>query len=93
VELLGKPHRPIYVEAGRRIAAARPGGRVLAVGDGLATDVRGAVANGLDVLFVVGGIHGHELGGALTPDPELIAARLATEGLRATACVSMLRWD
>jgi HAD superfamily hydrolase (TIGR01459 family) len=93
VELLGKPHRPIYVEAERRISEARPGARVLAVGDGLATDVRGAVVNGLDVLFVVGGIHGHELGGIEAPDLALIEARLASEGLRVTACVPMLRWD
>ncbi|MFM9861601.1 TIGR01459 family HAD-type hydrolase [Pseudoxanthobacter sp. M-2] len=92
VELLGKPHQPIYDEAKRRIAALRPEARVLAVGDGLATDVRGAVDHGIDVLFVIGGIHGHEFGGIETSDPRLIAARLASEGLRATACVPMLRW-
>ncbi len=92
VELLGKPHQPIYDEAKRRIAALKPAARVLAVGDGLATDVRGAVDHGIDVLFVIGGIHGHEFGGIETSDPRLIAARLASEGLRATACVPMLRW-
>jgi HAD superfamily hydrolase (TIGR01459 family) len=92
VELLGKPHQPIYDEAKRRIQALRPEARVLAVGDGLATDVRGAVDHGIDVLFVIGGIHGHEFGGIETSDPALIAARLASEGLRATACVPMLRW-
>ena len=32
--------------------------RVLAIGDGLATDIAGANRQGLDVLFIGGGIHG-----------------------------------
>ena len=38
--------------------------RVLCVGDGLPTDIRGANAQGLDVLFVANGIHGGETVGA-----------------------------
>lgn len=57
----GKPHAPIYgatLKAAEH-AAGRPldKRRVLAVGDGMRTDIAGAVGQGLDTLFVVAGIH------------------------------------
>jgi HAD superfamily hydrolase (TIGR01459 family) len=66
----GKPHRPIYARcfeilsqlAGREV----PRRRVLAIGDGIATDVAGGIRAGLDVCFVTGGLAAGELG----PDPE-----------------------
>ncbi|MCK8780733.1 TIGR01459 family HAD-type hydrolase [Rhizobium sp. NTR19] len=60
VRVAGKPHRPIYEAA---LAAAHeergefPLERVLAVGDGMPTDVRGALAYGLDLLYISAGIH------------------------------------
>jgi HAD superfamily hydrolase (TIGR01459 family) len=54
----GKPHRPVYEAA---LAAAGNPKRPLAVGDGLLTDVKGANAAGLDVLFVADGVHGEEI--------------------------------
>ncbi|MGB7977371.1 MAG: TIGR01459 family HAD-type hydrolase [Roseiarcus sp.] len=57
----GKPYTPIYdraltlAEHIRGAPIAKP--RVLAIGDGMRTDVIGAVRAGLDVLFVTGGIH------------------------------------
>ena len=57
----GKPHLPIYrralalAEAGRgRPVDER---RVLAIGDGMRTDIAGAARAGLDVLLVTRGIH------------------------------------
>ena len=34
--------------------------RILAVGDGMMTDIAGAVGAGLDALFIAEGIHRHE---------------------------------
>src|SRR5271156_5112062 len=57
----GKPYAPIYDRAltlAERIRGApieKP--RVLAIGDGMRTDIAGAARSGLDVLFVTGGIH------------------------------------
>jgi HAD superfamily hydrolase (TIGR01459 family) len=57
----GKPHPPIYdralalAERARRAAIDK--GRVLAIGDGMKTDIVGAVRAGLDALFVTRGIH------------------------------------
>ncbi len=67
VQMAGKPYAPIYDECLRQ-AACRTGAQppldsVLAIGDGLPTDVRGAADYGIDLLFVVEGIHEHELDG------------------------------
>ena len=66
----GKPHRPIYDRCFDLLGelGGRPvdRDRVLAIGDGPATDVEGGVRAGLDVVFVTGGLAAAELG----PDPE-----------------------
>ncbi|HEY1864339.1 MAG TPA: TIGR01459 family HAD-type hydrolase [Roseiarcus sp.] len=57
----GKPYGPIYDRA--LLLAERARGapidkhRVLAIGDGMKTDIVGATRAGLDALFVTGGIH------------------------------------
>jgi HAD superfamily hydrolase (TIGR01459 family) len=89
--LVGKPHAPIYAAAKKRFAefGAR---RILAVGDGLPTDIRGAVENGVPVLFVTGGIHAADFGPHGDPDGERVAARLHAEGLTAVAYIPTLTW-
>ena len=56
VEMAGKPFAPIYDEA-LALAGARDRARVLAIGDGPETDIKGALANDLACLFVTGGIN------------------------------------
>jgi HAD superfamily hydrolase (TIGR01459 family) len=57
----GKPYAPIYDRAlalAEQIRGAPVDKRrVLAIGDGMRTDILGASRAGLDVLFVTGGIH------------------------------------
>jgi HAD superfamily hydrolase (TIGR01459 family) len=57
----GKPYAPIYDRALARAEQIRGAPvdkrRVLAIGDGMRTDILGASRAGLDVLFVTGGIH------------------------------------
>lgn len=64
VSFAGKPEPAIYEEALRRAASLTgrdiPKSRLLAIGDGLATDIKGAADNGFDACFVVGGIHARE---------------------------------
>ena len=59
VRWYGKPDRPIYEHA-LRLAGSPDLGRVLAIGDGLVTDMVGAARLGVDALFVAGGIHAGE---------------------------------
>ncbi len=97
VVMAGKPYPPIYdaalAQAGR--LAGRPLGRdrVLAVGDGLPTDVVGANRAGLALLFVAAGIHAADVVGA---DGALDAGRagrfLAEAGARADFVCGHLAW-
>lgn len=85
----GKPHRPIYELARARIAeAGRGGGAILAVGDGLETDLRGANREGVDALFITGDGGVHE--GAR--DAASLAAHLAAAGVTAIAAAERLQW-
>jgi HAD superfamily hydrolase (TIGR01459 family) len=95
VIMAGKPYRAIYdlclADAERLLG--RAGARALAIGDGLPTDVRGAQDQGLDCLFVAGGIHGLETAG---PDGRMDADKverlLAGEGLHAAYAMTGLHW-
>jgi HAD superfamily hydrolase (TIGR01459 family) len=55
----GKPYPAIYEHA-LRLADSPPRKQVLAIGDGLQTDVLGAARMGFDAVFVSGGIHAGE---------------------------------
>jgi HAD superfamily hydrolase (TIGR01459 family) len=63
----GKPHAPIYEAALCKAAAFRGGevpplARVLAIGDSVNTDLKGAAAFGVDCLFVISGLHANQFG-------------------------------
>jgi HAD superfamily hydrolase (TIGR01459 family) len=79
----GKPHEAIYRHALHR-AGDPPAEAILAVGDGLPTDMLGAARMGFDAVFVSGGIHAGE------PFPEDFAARNGLGGWRPVAVVEGL---
>ena len=56
-EFYGKPYPAIYRNA-LAFAGNPPASAVLAIGDGLPTDILGAACMGFDAVFVTGGIHG-----------------------------------
>ncbi|GAB4532034.1 MAG: TIGR01459 family HAD-type hydrolase [Amphiplicatus sp.] len=92
VEYGGKPHPPIYGLALGEAEAARgrplAHSRVLAIGDGLYTDIAGANAQGFDAVYVFGsgGVHdgGDGAKGA--------AASLSQAGAAAAAVMERLQW-
>ncbi len=94
--IIGKPHAQIYVGAFARLAEIASSKidkvSVLAIGDGAATDVRGAVREGIDVLFVAGGIHAGQFGDRDRPDGASVGAFLADAGLGARAFIPKLLW-
>lgn len=94
--IAGKPHHPIY-EAALREAEALTGrkfekNQILAIGDGMPTDIKGAVDFGIDVLFISSGIHAGEYGNADDPDRQKLAAFIAARGLTPTATMPRLKW-
>jgi HAD superfamily hydrolase (TIGR01459 family) len=87
----GKPHPAIYdltLETMRK-TCGRTVTRVLAVGDGMATDLAGANAMGFDALFVAHGIHAAELG---EMTHETLAQLFEKTGVRARAAMRELVW-
>jgi HAD superfamily hydrolase (TIGR01459 family) len=93
----GKPHAPIYQAALATAEALRGGAevrrkRVLAIGDSVRTDIKGATAIGLDSLFVVSGIHAEELGGREAPDLNALDAIFAAAGVAPKAVMRGLKW-
>jgi HAD superfamily hydrolase (TIGR01459 family) len=79
----GKPHETIYRHA-LHLAGDPPASQVLAVGDGLQTDILGAARMGFDAVFVTGGIHAGE------PFAEDFAERYALGDWRPIAVVKGL---
>lgn len=93
--IAGKPYAPVYDAAMREVALLL--GRdverseVLAIGDGMMTDVKGAADNGIDVLYVSGGIHARDYGDPVQPDPARLAAFLQKHGYRPVAVIPRLQ--
>ena len=93
----GKPHRPIYdlaLDADRRRCAAAPAplARVLAIGDSVRTDLKGAADFGIDCLFVTAGIHAEELGDRHDPNPAALDRIFADAGVAPKAVTRRLVW-
>lgn len=92
VTYYGKPYSPVYQSVLASLAAAAGGeeiGRVLAIGDGILTDVRGAAAAGIDCLFVSGGMARDEIvhGPDGKPDADSLAVFLARHGANPEATI------
>jgi HAD superfamily hydrolase (TIGR01459 family) len=79
----GKPHEAIYVHA-LHLAANPPKNEVLAVGDGLQTDILGAARMGFATAFISGGINAGE------PFPEDFAERFGLGDWQPVAVVDGL---
>ncbi len=90
----GKPHPPIYDLARRRLNAIRKvaDDHILCVGDGITTDIRGGIGEGLDTLFISGGLAAEEFGDdPLNPDPEKLEAFFARHRLSPLMVIPVLR--
>ncbi len=90
----GKPHPPIYDLARRRLDALSSGiedHRILCIGDGINTDIKGAMGEDLDSLFISGGLAAKETGTDGQPDPQKLAAFLDKAQLSPTYAIGHLR--
>lgn len=95
----GKPHPPIYQAAFAKAATkaatkGKPGlpPRVLAIGDSVRTDLKGAANFGIDSLFVISGLHAEELGGHGRPHAEGLRKLLGDAEVAPTAVTRRLAW-
>ena len=94
--LAGKPHKPIYDLAQEKLQAVSGSGMVkndvLAIGDGVPTDVAGARDNGFDLLFIAAGIHESSYGGR-EPDAAMLDRFLAENDAQPVAWMPHLAWN
>ncbi|MGJ8610685.1 MAG: TIGR01459 family HAD-type hydrolase [Octadecabacter sp.] len=90
----GKPHPPIYDLARRRYAAltgALPDPRIIAIGDGIRTDVLGGQMEDIDTLFITGGLAAEETKTTQSPDETALSNYLETEKVTPTHSIGFLR--
>ena len=97
VTMAGKPHAPIYrrslEEAAVQLGRPLDHAKVLCIGDGVSTDVLGAQRQGLDCLFLWGGVHAADLlDGAAAADAERAAAFLVKHEAVAKYAMPELVW-
>ncbi len=92
----GKPYLPIYQRALAQAEASRgtkvPLSRVLAIGDSVRTDLKGAAALGVDFLFLTSGIHAGEIGAGGNPDPATLAIFFEQAKMMPKAVMHRLVW-
>jgi HAD superfamily hydrolase (TIGR01459 family) len=94
----GKPYAPIYktcfTRAARLSGREVPRSRVLAIGDGMKTDLLGAVRQKIDCLFITRGIHAADFGiddkGGM--DRDKLARAFAEAGAAPVAIMRELIW-
>jgi HAD superfamily hydrolase (TIGR01459 family) len=89
----GKPHPPIYDLARRRLGeAGLSDAQVLCIGDGFLTDVQGGMAEGLDTLFITGGLEAERFGPDVeNPDPALLTGWLSGQPIAPSFAMGRLR--
>jgi HAD superfamily hydrolase (TIGR01459 family) len=90
----GKPHPPIYDLARRRLAELGQDvrdGAILAVGDGIATDIQGAMGEDIDSLFITGGLARAETKTSQQPDRNALSDYLSKEMSNPTYAIGQLR--
>jgi len=92
----GKPHANAY-DAAQAAAEAVRGEpvdrrRILAIGDSLRTDLKGAEAAGIDAIFIASGIHRDETMGSGELSPEKLKILFAPPAPRALAVLGKLLW-
>ena len=90
----GKPHKPIYDACRKALeATGRPASRMLAIGDGLQTDILGANREGLDVAFVADGIFAEQSRGPTGRiDGGRLGALLGEHDVSAQYALDGLKW-
>lgn len=90
----GKPYPPIYDLARARLAGLGKQvaeSRILAIGDGIRTDIVGALGEDLDSLFITGGLAVEETATTNQPDPAALDAMLKREMVDPTFTSGFLR--
>lgn len=94
VVYVGKPHPAIYDLARLRLTDLGVNisdSRILCIGDGIATDIKGAMGEDMDTLFISGGLAAKETETVDQPDPDALKTFLGKAMTTATFTIGHLR--
>ena len=86
----GKPYPSVYHHC-FQLTGIADRSRLLAIGDGLRTDIKGGNLMGIDSLFLSAGIHAEALGQTM-PSPEAVQREGEAIGALPTYAMPRLRW-
>ncbi len=90
----GKPHPPIYDLARRRLQELGKDigdADILVIGDGPQTDIAGGMGEGLDSLFITGGLAAAETKTSHHPDEDALRSHNEKENINPTYSIGRLR--
>ena len=90
----GKPHPPIYDLARLRLGEINrktDSASILAIGDGVLTDIQGAQGEDIDSLFISGGLAAEETKTETQPDADALQTYLDREMVNPTYTIGFLR--
>jgi HAD superfamily hydrolase (TIGR01459 family) len=90
----GKPHPPIYDLARRRLAKlekSKSDPRIICIGDGISTDIQGAMGEDYDSLFIAGGLAAGQTMRDGQPQSELLRDYFQKEMMEPTYAIGQLR--
>ena len=90
----GKPHKPIYdlaFEHLKKIDSNIPNDKILCIGDGILTDIKGAVASKLDSLFITGGLASKETNTVIQPNQNKLNNFLDKQEFKPNYSIGFLR--
>ena len=90
----GKPHPPVYTLARQRLTALGadiPDSRILCIGDGIGTDIKGALGEDLDSLFITGGLAKEETQTTYQPNQDALEDYVAQFQITPNYAIGFLR--
>ena len=90
----GKPHPGVYDLCRarlRQLGKDIPDSRILGIGDGILTDIKGAIGEDIDSMFITGGLAAKETMTETDPDPAALETFLSDQQLSPTYAIGKLR--
>lgn len=90
----GKPHPPVYTLARQRlteIGAQVPDDRILCIGDGIGTDILGALGEEMDSLFITGGLAARDTRTEIQPEQDALEAFVEAARITPSYAIGYLR--
>ncbi len=87
----GKPYRPIYEAAMRKLSKPLPPGELLAIGDGVDTDIEGACSQGIDSIYIASRVNMGDAAAAGLSQ-QMLGRLFAGRPFRPSAAMPHLRW-